>query len=107
VEHACGVQVVEWFPTVREDDDWKPGACVRGNFLTNRGAIDVREDEVEDDRVEGVSFQNRQRLDAVSCFTGRIPVQGQCNGKQPPEIVVGFDEEDGAWGIRHRPGYLG
>ena len=75
-----------------------PGAGARGNLLTDRGAIDVREDEVEDDGVEGAALENRQRLDAVPCFTGRIPVKGQRNGKQPPEIVVDFDEEDGAWG---------
>jgi hypothetical protein len=34
-------------------------------------------------------------------------MERQRDGKQPPEIVVGFDEEDGAWGLRHRPGYLG
>lgn len=107
VQHACGVQVAERFTTVGDDDDGKIAAGVGGNLLANRGAVDVREDEVEDDRVEGAAFENRQCLDAVSCFTGRISVQGQCNGKQPPEIVVGFDEEDGAWGIRHRPGYLG
>jgi hypothetical protein len=33
-------------------------------------------------------------------------MQGQRDGKQPPEIVVDFDEEDGAWGFSHRPGYL-
>ena len=75
----------------------------RGNLLTNRSAIDVRENEVEDDRIEGVAIENRQRLDAVSCFHGVIPVQRQRDGKQPPEIVVDFDEEDGASGFRHLP----
>ena len=45
----------------------------RGNLLTNRGAIDVREHEVEDDRIEGVAIEDRQRLDAVSCFQESYP----------------------------------
>jgi hypothetical protein len=94
------------FPAVGEDDDGKVAVDrVRANLLTNRSAIDVRENEIEDHRIEGVAIENRQRLDAVSGFYGVIPVQRQRNGKQPPEIVVDFDEEDGASGIRHLPGY--
>ena len=94
------------FPAVGEDDDGKVAVDrARGNLLTNRSAIDVRENEIQDHRIEGVAIENRQRLDAVSGFDGVIPVQRQRNGKQPPEIVVDFDEKDGASGIRHLPGY--
>jgi hypothetical protein len=105
VQHAGRVEVSKRFPAVGEDDDGKV-AVDRGNLLTNRSAIDVRENEVEDHRIEGVAIENRQRLDAVSCFHGVIPVQRQRDGKQPPEVVVGFDEEDGASGLRHLPSYF-
>ena len=105
MQHAGRVEVSKRFPAVGEDDDGKVAAD-RGNLLTNRSAIDVRENEVEDHRIEGVAIENRQRLDAVSCFYGVIPVQRQRDGKQPPEIVVGFDEEDGASGLRHLPSYF-
>jgi len=95
------------FPAVGEDDDGNVAVDrVRANLLTNRSAIDVRENEIEDHRIEGVAIENRQRLDAVSCFYGVIPVQRQRDGKQPPEIVVDFDEEDGASGFRHLPSYF-
>ena len=106
MQHAGRVEVSKRFPAVGEDDDRKVAAD-RGNLLTNRSAIDVREHKIEDHRIEEVAIENRQRLDAVSCFHGVIPVQRQRDGKQPPEIVVDFDEEDGASGFRHLPGYLG
>jgi len=102
VQHAGRVEVSKRFPAVGEDDDRKVAAD-RGNLLTNRSAIDVGEHEIEDHRIEEVAIENRQRLDAVSCFHGVIPVQRQRDGKQPPEIVVDFDEEDGASGFRHLP----
>ncbi len=102
----AGFRWLERFPAVGEDDDRKaPAAGLCGYLLANRGAVDVREQYVEDDGIESAAFEDGQCLDAVSCFTGVIPVQCQRDSEEPAEVVVDLDEKDGASGLRHRPGY--
>jgi hypothetical protein len=99
-QHTGWVQVVEGRVAVGEDDDRQTlVAGVSGNLLANRRAVDIGQDNVQDNGIERVAVENRQRLDAVPCFTRCETVERQGNRQQPPEVVIVFDEEDrlGGW----------
>jgi hypothetical protein len=98
--------VIEWRLTIGDDDDGETlVAGLGGNLFTNGRAIDVGEDDVENDGIELVAVENRQRLDTVPCLTRGKPVKCQCDCQQPPQIVVVLDEKDGS-GNWHRPRLL-
>lgn len=77
---------------------------LRGDLLTNGRAIDVRQQDVEDDAVERVTFEHRQRLHPISRVACREPVKSQCESQQRPQIVIAFDDEDAAWFSHGRAG---
>jgi hypothetical protein len=54
------------------DDDHREIAGPRGDFLADREAVDIRQHDVQDDRIDAdLLIQDRHRFQAVSGFSRR------------------------------------
>lgn len=83
------------FWRVRDDDDWDiPSACC--DLLTNREAIDVGQDDVQDDRINREElFEDGHGFEPVSRLSRRESRHSQRQAQQSSKIVVFFNDQDG------------
>jgi hypothetical protein len=84
------------------DDDDRETAGVRGDFLPDRETVDVRQENVQDDRIDAdLLLEDRHRFEAVSRFPRRESAQPQGEAHQAPQVVVFFNDQDGLVADRH------
>jgi hypothetical protein len=85
----------------RNDDD-RETTGVRGDFLADRKTVDVRQHDIEDDRIDSdLLVEDRHRFEAVSCLARRESSEPKGEAQQASEIAVFFNDQDGKVADRH------